>query len=246
MPNFDDYVIFADESGDHAMASINPEYPIFVLAVCLFERRVYESKIVPWVDRLKDKHFGTTEIILHERDIRKGTGDFVVLTDPAVRASFLADVNTLIRRAPFTLIASIIRKDKLAARYIRPENPYHLSAGFCLERLTMHLKTRRCRMGRAEVIFERRGLTEDRELELEFRRVCDGDNQLRKRLPFDARFEPKSRNLAGLQFADLIARPIGRNVLKPKQPNRAYDVLYPKFRTDWLGRVEGRGRKIFP
>jgi hypothetical protein len=38
MPGFDDYIVFVDESGDHGMASIDPDYPMFVIAFCLFEK----------------------------------------------------------------------------------------------------------------------------------------------------------------------------------------------------------------
>jgi len=42
-------------------------------------------------------------------------------------------------------------------------------------------------------------------------------------------FAEKKANLLGLQLADLIARPIGRHVLNPNQPNRAFDILSSKI-----------------
>ena len=36
-------------------------------------------------------------------------------------------------------------------------------------------------------------------------------------------------NSVGLQLVDLVARPIGRYVLQPTQPNRALDILKAKF-----------------
>jgi hypothetical protein len=79
------------------------------------------------------------------------------------------------------------------------------------------------------VVFERRGKKEDNELELEFRRMCDGANKLGKRLPFDIVFADKKVNSSGLQLADLVARPVGMRVLKPEQDNRAFAVLKRKF-----------------
>ncbi len=67
------------------------------------------------------------------------------------------------------------------------------------------------------------------ELELEFRRLCDGSNKLGIRLPFDVIFVDKKANSAGLQLADLVARPVGMSVLRPEQANRAFDVLKRKF-----------------
>lgn len=39
----------------------------------------------------------------------------------------------------------------------------------------------------------------------------------------------KKTNSCGLQFADLTARPIGLSVLRPNQPNRAFDILQNKL-----------------
>jgi Protein of unknown function (DUF3800) len=62
----------------------------------------------------------------------------------------------------------------------------------------------------------------------------------------DIRFMDKKHNSTGLQLADLVAHPIGRHVINPNQPNRAYDILEPKFRRSAAGMVKGFGLKIFP
>ena len=46
MPSFDDYIVYVDESGDHSLTSIDPQYPIFVLAFCLFDKEKYAEKIM--------------------------------------------------------------------------------------------------------------------------------------------------------------------------------------------------------
>lgn len=82
------------------------------------------------------------------------------------------------------------------------------------------------------MIVECRGKKEDNELELEFRQLCDGNNRLGIALPFDVLFSDKKAMSSGLQLADLVARPIGLNVFKPKQHNRAFEVLKRKFYCD--------------
>jgi hypothetical protein len=62
----------------------------------------------------------------------------------------------------------------------------------------------------------------------------------------DIRFIDKKQNSMGLQLADLVAHPIGRHAINPDQPNRARDILEPKFRRGPAGRVKGFGLKIFP
>src|SRR5205807_8816812 len=128
-----------------------------------------------------------------------------------------------------TVIAAVIDKAQLKLKYALPRNPYHLALGFCLERLRYHLKALPAPAGLVHVIFESRGAREDAELELEFRRLAPATYQ-----GSDYRFEPvfasKGSNSTGLQLADLIARPIGRHVMKLEQPNRAFDLISRKLR----------------
>jgi hypothetical protein len=93
---------------------------------------------------------------------------------------------------------------------------------------------------------ERRGRQEDTELELEFRRICDGGSYHGCKLPFEVVFSDKKSNSAGLQMADLVARPVGIKTLRPGQANRAFDVLEEKFYTDQSGKRDGWGLKCFP
>ena len=79
------------------------------------------------------------------------------------------------------------------------------------------------------MIFEGRGRIEDLALELEFRRVCDGNNSYQALLPFGITIADKKTNSEGLQFADMVARPSGLSILKTEQPNRALRILERKF-----------------
>ena len=246
MPEFSDFIVFADESGDHSLASIHPDYPMFVLALCLFSKVEYAQVTVPAVLRLKFKHFGHEQVILHEREIRKTQGHFRFLTDATRRPGFYAELNELVREAPFTLIAAAIHKARYRARHDQPENPYHIALGFGLERLFQHLEALGCRNGITHMVFEKRGTKEDAELELEFRRVCDRNGEIGKRYPFEIIMADKKCNSAGLQVADLVARPIGRKVLDPGQANRAYDILADKFCRGPDGSTDGWGLKLFP
>jgi len=83
-------------------------------------------------------------------------------------------------------------------------------------------------------------------LELKLRRVCDGANWFGCHLPFDIVFASKKINSGGLQFADLVARPVGLSILRPEQQNRAFDVLKRKFYCDNNGNRNSWGLKCFP
>jgi len=51
-------------------------------------------------------------------------------------------------------------------------------------------------------------------------------------LPFEIIIADKKVNCAGLQLADLMARPIGMHCLRPEQSNRAFEVIYEKLAID--------------
>jgi hypothetical protein len=243
---FSDYIVYVDESGDHGLKSIDTNYPIFVLVFCIFQKQEYTDKIIPSLARFKMKYWGHDEIVLHEHDIRKPKNEFTILIESTTREAFIGELTQLIDRTSFTIIASVIDKNKLASQYIRPENPYEISLGFGLERVYRYLSD----IGQSDritpVVVERRGKKEDEEMELCFRRIRDGANYLDKKLPYTLVMIDKKANSTGLQIADLTARPIGIKTLRPNQPNRAYDIIAGKLRKSPQGSVKGWGLKIFP
>lgn len=127
-----------------------------------------------------------------------------------------------------------------------PEHPYHLALKYGLERVNHFLQMRGQGNRLTTVICEARGPKEDKEIELAFRRVCDGDNRGRRPYAMDIVIADKRANSEGLQLADLVARPAGLHVLRPDQPNRAWDVLADKLFAGQYGAVMGNGLKVFP
>jgi hypothetical protein len=99
---------------------------------------------------------------------------------------------------------------------------------------------------RTFIIVESRGTKEDKDLELSFRRTCAGMNYLGCGFPFEIRFSHKQCNSTGMQLADLVARPIGQEVLQPGSQARIYPIIKSKFRRSFSGRIDGFGLKIFP
>jgi len=209
------YIIYVDESGDHSLHTIDEQYPLFVLAFCVFHKRHYSEKVVSALEKFKFNYFGHDQIILHENEIRKEKGAFNIFRS---------------------------REQKLQ---------HNIALGFCLETLYEFLQEKQQHEMKTFVVVECRGKKEDNELELEFRRICDGNNRLAQQLPFEVLFSDKKAMSSGLQLADLVARPIGLNLLRPAQNNRAFEVLRRKFYCDG-GRervgsgYDGVGLKIYP
>jgi hypothetical protein len=215
---------------------------LFVLAFCIFRKEDYSKHLVPAVHDLKFRWFGHDAVILHEHEIRRADAPFVFLGDPVKKRFFMDHLTKIMQDAPMTVVASVIKKEALAKRYAKPHNPYELALLFCMERAREFLdEVVQAPGGTTHIVCEARGGSggkEDRELELEFRRISDGANRLSPKpvRGFDIVFVDKKSNAAGLQIADLIARPIGLAALRPEQPNRAYDVIAPKV---W-------DKKVFP
>jgi len=229
---FSDYVVYVDESGDHSLASIDRDYPVFVLALCVFHKRHYAEKIIPAVEKLKFNYFGHDSVVLHEHEIRKQKGDFVFLSHLPTRKQFMVELSAIMDASNFVLIACVVDKHSLRRSEGADSNPYHLALGQCLEALRDFLAEKSQEQFKTHMVVECRGKKEDAELELEFRRFCDGENPGNHLLPFDIVFADKKTNLAGLQLADLVARPIGLSYVRPGQANLAFEALKPKFFCD--------------
>ena len=244
--NFSDYIIYVDESGDHSLEPVDPEYPVFVLVFCIFKISDYANTVVPRVETFKFKHFGHDAVILHERHIRKQEHPFEFLQAQEKRNAFMEEINCLVDNFEFTVIATVIKKLELNEKYVRPPNPYDLALLFCLERAFEFLREKNQHCHVTHLILEKRGRKEDDKLELTFRRICENENYRRKKFNFRILFASKSINSTGLQIADMIARPIGLNILRPNQTNRSWNIIRKKIRTDRSGKMSGWGLKVFP
>ncbi len=55
MPPFSDYVIYVDESGDHDLNSIHEDFPLFVLAFCIFKKSDYIREVVPAIQDSREE-----------------------------------------------------------------------------------------------------------------------------------------------------------------------------------------------
>lgn len=241
---FSDYVVFVDETGDHGTANINRDFPLFGLAFCVFKKSDYIEHVTPAVRRLKFSTFGHDMVVLHEHDIRKKENAFALMSREP-REAFLAALTQIIDAAPFTLIAVVIDK-RLLAPIAAGSNPYHLALLFGLERVIALLESRGEAKRITHIVVESRGKREDTELELEFRRICEGGNETGRPLPFRLIMADKRANSEGLQLADMVARPVALSILRPGQPNRAFDILRAKIWRGADGRVENCGLKLFP
>jgi hypothetical protein len=151
-------------------------------------------------------------LVLHSHEIRKEHGEFGVLRKVETRTAFIERLNGVIQAADFTIIASIIDKQRHVARYHQPADPYEMALGFCMEGLQRCLMERSRAERMTYVQVERRGKTEDTKLELAFRRICDGQNAVG---PMPAMMRWRARHWSGQE--DPPAGAMGGAPMRPSQ-----------------------------
>jgi len=95
MPKFSNYIVYVDESGDHSLQNVNPQYPVFVLAFCIFKIKDYTDIVTPKIQQFKFEHFGHDVVILHEREIRKREPPFEMLMNGEKRKDFMSGLNSI-------------------------------------------------------------------------------------------------------------------------------------------------------
>jgi hypothetical protein len=225
---FSDYIVYVDESGTSNFSTSDTNYPVFVLAFCIFHKNYYAREFVPTVQSLKFQYFGHDMVIFHEKEIRKKEPPFT-FTSKEKEENFITELHQVLEDSKFILIASVIQKQKVSSQDTTT-SAYNVALDLCLEKLYEFLSEKDALKKRTFIIFEARGTKEDRELELEFRRICDAGNKYKLHLPFEITISSKKVNSVGLQIADLVARPVGRHIIDGKgKTNRAFNMLERKF-----------------
>lgn len=61
--------MFLDESGDHSLTVIDPQYPVFVLGGVIVDRAYASGEMARRVRQFKLDLFGRDDLILHTADI---------------------------------------------------------------------------------------------------------------------------------------------------------------------------------
>ena len=157
-------VLFLDESGDHNLSVIDPQYPIFVLGGVIMDQDYAEGDLTEALNEFKRDMFGTPDIILHTADITRNRNGFEKMQCPDFRNRFYRRLNELMRELAYSVVACVIRKGEHLGRYgVAALDPYMLSLDILVERFCFEV-------GNASkggvIVAESRDPTLDRGLEL--------------------------------------------------------------------------------
>ena len=215
------------------------------------------------LDNLKRKYFHShvdEPVILHRKELVNQKYPFHSLRDERVRARFDQDLLRLLEELEYTVITVVIDKFEHKTRYqVWQQDPYHYCLRILLERYVLFLKD----LGlTGDVMAESRGGKEDIRLKRSYKRVFDEGTEHVSSEMFrnymtscELKVKQKSSNIAGLQFADLVAHPSFKATLARKNrqslPSNyggriALILENKKYYRSPSGRIEGWGRKWLP
>lgn len=131
------HFVFGDESGTADLRD-DPYFPVFAVAMCVFEEGAYRDAAVPMFEDLKLRHFGRLDVVLHERDIRRREKEFATLGVGARRARFFGDLTDVIRAVPAQIVAVAVDKRPHQSRLPEIFDPYPLCLAIGLDLILNH------------------------------------------------------------------------------------------------------------
>lgn len=243
-------ILFLDESGDHSLNKIDPQYPVFVLGGCIVDWDYHDRHMTEKIRSYKEELFGREDFILHTADIIRRKGVFQALTKIEVRENFFEKTNRLMNDLDYMVVACGIKKDAHLRLYrLAAMDPYMLSLKILVERFVFEIKSR----GGGEkgiIVAESRDETLNNELRLNWIDLRTSGteylsaSEIRKHVA-DLQIREKSQNIAGLQVADLIVSPIGRHIIG-KKPKADWEIIKGKFRKGPKGNYMGFGLVVLP
>jgi hypothetical protein len=260
-PFVNSYRLYIDESGDHTYNNLeNPAHKYLGLLGVWFRRPDHYVSFASDLERFKEKLFGKrpdNPVILRRSEIINKKGPFGMLKDPNKCNLFDAELLEIVGRANFKMVCLILNKETHKAQYVDPFHPYHYCVATMLERYCGWMEYKN---SVGDVVAESRGKEEDLQLKQAYRNTYESGTRFFSHERFqktltshDIKIRPKSANIAGLQLADILARPVKCALLAKMgmvqdsggtYGTKMFAVAEPKFnRNEWRGTVEGYGYK---
>jgi len=242
--------LFIDESGDHSLDRIDPQYPIFVLGGCIVDLDYHDSQMTIDLSLYKRDLFGRDDFIIHTADIVRRRGIFRSLTDKAFREKFYKETNELMALLEYKVVACAIKKEDHLRRYgLAAVDPYLLSLKILVERFVYEIKQNPI-IAKGIIVAESRDETLDNQLRLAWMELrTTGTEYVSasevRQFVSDLNIRVKAQDIAGLQIADLIVSPIGRHIIG-KSPKADWGIIQQKLRKGVHGGYMGFGLVVLP
>lgn len=259
--------MFVDENGNYNLREdLSNDSNRFLCLTGVVMRNETHDVLTQELNSLKSKYFGSTDIVLHRREIISAKPPFESLKDDAIRQAYNADILRIISDLRYGVISIVIDKKALIDKYtlLHAQDPYALALEYLMQRYQYWMQdySQRHDLIMGDIVAESRGGREDKITRDTYRLIYDGKgyNGLIDASKYysskDIKLRKKKANIAGLQFVDLISHPARRYILS--QNNLAHNIrptsfeqtvveilVAKKFRRH-QGKIDGFGAVFFP
>ena len=224
------------------------------------------DRLTDAMNALKVKFFGSTDIILHRRELIAAEPPFECLKNEEFRDEFNNDFLRIVRSTEYWVVSVVIDKKALVDRYgiLHAKDPYALALEDIMHRYQYWLQSysRLCGHCYGDILIEARSKGEDRRTRATYIEIYNGRgyNRLQDATKYyssgEIKLKPKSANIAGLQFVDLICHAARRyiltkygladNIKHSSYEQQIVEILVEsKFRR-LEDKIEGFGIRLFP
>ena len=260
--------MFVDENGHQTLkGDLSNDNNRFLCLTGVIMRLDDHFTLDKELSTLKEKHFGSSEVILHRRELIPGKPPFEALMNPDTREQFNADLLKIVKEMTYRVISVLVDKKAHVEKYgiLRARDPYALALEYLMQRYQYWLQAYCERHGHVygDILAESRGGGEDRITKLTYIEIYNGRgyNPLKNASHYfsskEIKLKPKRANIAGLQFVDLLSHPARRYILSQRGlakdiKTSSYEQLIvevlveSKFRRTDKGIIEGAGIVFFP
>lgn len=230
----------------------------------------HDQVLTPALENLKLRFFHDSTVNLHRRDIISAEGVFACLSNEAVRLRFNQDLLEIISNMQYRVISVVIDKYALVEKYgiLHAQDPYALALEYLMQRylywMEDYASRNRIYEPLGDILAEARGGGEDILTKRTYQEIFAGRgyNPLKDTEKYytssQIKLKPKSANIAGLQFVDLISHPARRYILSMNgfsgifktssfESEIAKILVKSKFRRNrYTARIDGIGTVFFP
>ncbi|MDR1361117.1 MAG: DUF3800 domain-containing protein [Rickettsiales bacterium] len=185
--------LYLDESGNANMKRIDSNYPVFAFGGVIIDSNDMQFNMQIMND-FKKKFFGTNEIILHSSEIVRLKNSFSFLKNPSLWAEFLHSLNHIMDIMKYRVKICIFDKKKFGPN----DDLYEISFSRFIESFDEEIR----------IIAESAGKITDAKMMIAFgKSECGCKNNFLA----DFNIQSKTKNMLGLQLADLVLPPVVRH-----------------------------------
>ena len=229
------------------MTCDDAKFNVFVLCGILFSEQAYNHFDARF-RALKEKYFGTQDIVFHFSKMRACKEPFKIFTDVHVKDEFRTDLEQILVEEDYTIIASVVDRPKFKEKFPDSKTAYQESLQFLCDSCDIRLRNED--IEKLFIYLEKRDSYDSIIRKYYSRLLLNGTGFMSKNetpvFSEKLEFKNKKLNISGLQLADICAYPIARKYLTPDVDQRTYEIIKHKFYKNSSGEILSYGLEIFP